>query len=171
MPAHPTATLDARFSDPRADARPWDAAERLLTEAELYWLTTVKAGGRPHVTPLLGVWSSGRFHFSTGPTEQKARNLGANRACAVTTGRNDWAVGTDVVVEGVAEEVTDEGRLTELAEAWVAKYGEGWRFEVRDGAFFHEEGGRAGVFAVAPAKAFAFGKGEPFSQTTYRFAP
>ncbi|QFG25164.1 pyridoxamine 5'-phosphate oxidase family protein [Actinomadura sp. WMMB 499] len=33
----------------------WPEARRLLEDAELYWLATVRADGRPHVTPLIGV--------------------------------------------------------------------------------------------------------------------
>jgi hypothetical protein len=51
MTTEPTAKLDARFSDERAEATPWADAARALEEAELYWLTTVRADGRPHVTP------------------------------------------------------------------------------------------------------------------------
>jgi hypothetical protein len=51
----PTAQIDARFGVPTATAPAWTAVERQLTEAELYWLTTVRADGRPHVTPLVGV--------------------------------------------------------------------------------------------------------------------
>jgi general stress protein 26 len=168
MATDPETHLDQRFSSPEATPRPWQEASDLLERAELYWLTTVRTDGRPHVTPLLGVWADGAFHFTTGPDEQKARNLAANGSCAVTTGRNDWNQGLDAVLEGRASAVTDDARLQVLADAWVAKYGEEWRFQVRDGSFHHESG-PALVFAVAPTKAFAFGKGEPFSQTRYRF--
>jgi hypothetical protein len=45
--------------------------------------------------------------------------------------------------------------------------------DVSDGAFHDpstETGGTAHVYAVAPTKVLAFGKGEPFSQTRYRFS-
>lgn len=64
--------------------------------------------------------------------------------------------------------VVDEGRLRELAAAWEAKYGGLRRFDVRDGAFHHGSG-YAYVFAVAQRTVFGFGKGEPFSQTRWRF--
>jgi hypothetical protein len=64
--------------------------------------------------------------------------------------------------------VTDDARLHDLAAAWAQKWDGSWQFEVRDGAFFHEGGGVALVFAVAPAKVLAFGK-RPFSHTRYRF--
>jgi Pyridoxamine 5'-phosphate oxidase len=163
--------LDARFSSPGAEPVPWDTVASELEGAMLYWLTTVRAGGRPHVTPVAGVWRDGVLHFCTGTGEQKARNLAANPACLVTTGRNVLEEGVDVVVEADAVAVTDEPRLHALAGAWFEKYGDLFRFDVVDGAFHSEEGGRALVFAVAPARAFAFAKGDTFGQTGYRFAP
>ena len=47
----------------------------MLEQAELYWLTTVRADGRPHVTPLIGIAEDAAVYFCTGLREQKARNL------------------------------------------------------------------------------------------------
>ena len=58
--------LDTRFSDPEAQPTPWPETEQTLEQAELYWLTTVRADGRPHVTPLVGVFHDGAMHFCTG---------------------------------------------------------------------------------------------------------
>jgi hypothetical protein len=44
-----------------ATAPPWDDIERLLTDAQLYWIITVRADGRPHAVPLVGVWHEGAF--------------------------------------------------------------------------------------------------------------
>jgi hypothetical protein len=89
---------------------------------------------------------------------------------ALTTGTNALHGGTDVVVEGVAERVTDTDRLRELADAWVVKYGEEWRFDVADDAFRHTSGaGEAWVFAVRATQAFGFGKA-PYSQTRWTFS-
>ncbi|MFC9246525.1 pyridoxamine 5'-phosphate oxidase family protein [Streptomyces sp. NPDC057136] len=165
----PVTELDARYSSEGATARPWQDAAALLAEAELYWLSTVRPDGRPHVTPLIGVWADGALHFCTGPAERKAQNLIANPEAVLTTGANALGEGFDLVVEGRADQVTDEAGLTRLAAAWEAKYGADWHFDVRDGAFFTEAGGRALVFAVAPRTAFGFAKGEPFGQTRWRF--
>ncbi len=91
-----------------------------------------------------------------------------NRHVVLTTGTNTWDAGYDLVVEGEAVRVTDDGRLREPAAAWEAKYGSLRRFDVRDGCFQHGAGS-AFVFAVAPATVFGFGKGEPFSRTRWRF--
>ena len=164
----PTTQLDGRFSSPDATARSWSEAASVLEAAELYWISTVRSDGRLHSTPLIAVWADDALYFTTGPDEQKARNLAHNPGCTMVTGRNALGEGLDVVVEGEAVRVEDEARLQRVADAYVAKYGEEWRFTVKDGAF-HHEGGEAHLFEVAPASAHAFGKGEPFSQTGYRF--
>jgi hypothetical protein len=115
------------------------------------------------VTPLVGVWHDGAMHFSTGLEEQKARNLEGNSQVALTTGNNAWNDGLDVVVEGTAERV-HEG-LQAVADSFEAKYGEAWRFDVRDDVFVHG-GGEAAVFRVNAAKTLAFAK-RPHGQTAY----
>ncbi|MFD0312155.1 pyridoxamine 5'-phosphate oxidase family protein [Streptomyces sp. NPDC127119] len=165
----PRSELDVRYSNEAATARPWPEAETLLSEAELFWISTVRPDGRPHVTPLPAVWSQGALHFCTGPEERKARNLALNPHVVLTTGTNTWDKGYDVVVEGEAVRVSDDDRLRGLADAWERKYGGFWHFEVRNG-HFHHGAGNALVFSVAPGTVFGFGKGEPFSQTRWRFA-
>jgi nitroimidazol reductase NimA-like FMN-containing flavoprotein (pyridoxamine 5'-phosphate oxidase superfamily) len=160
--------LDTRFSDPAAQATPWSDTERALEQAELYWITTVRADGRPHVTPLIGVWFDGAMHFTTGLEEQKGRNLERNAHVALTTGTNTWDRGLDVVVEGRAVRVTDAVALAALAAAIEAKYGDVWHFDVGDGVFLHSAGAHeAAVFRVDATKVMAFGK-DPHAQTTYR---
>jgi Pyridoxamine 5'-phosphate oxidase len=56
-------TIDIRFSDPDAGSTPWDETGAALARVELYWITTVRADGRPHVTPLIGVWHDSAMHF------------------------------------------------------------------------------------------------------------
>jgi Pyridoxamine 5'-phosphate oxidase len=165
--ANPEPQIDRRFSDPEAGATAWADSARVLEDAELYWLTTVRADGRPHVTPLIGVVVDGVPHFCTGLREQKARNLAGRADVAVTTGNNTWAQGLDVVVEGVAVRVVARPALQVLADAYVAKYGEVWRFDVGDDGFRSGEDAAA-VFRVEPTKVMAFAK-EPHGQTTYRF--
>jgi nitroimidazol reductase NimA-like FMN-containing flavoprotein (pyridoxamine 5'-phosphate oxidase superfamily) len=140
----------------------------VLEQAELYWLTTVRSDGRPHVTPLIGVVEREAVHFCTGLREQKARNLEHSAQVALTTGNNTWAEGLDVVVEGTAVRVEDRGALQRLADAFEAKYGSVWHFDVGDGVFGTGEDAAA-VFSIEPAKVLAFAK-EPHAQTTYRFS-
>lgn len=164
--SEPTADLDTRFSDPGAAPTSWDDTRRALEAAELFWITTVRSDGRPHVSPLVAVWLDGALHFSTGAAEQKAVNLRTNPQVILTTGCNEWDRGLDVVVEGDAVQVTDDATLQRLADAWRGKWDGRWHFEVRAGSFQHEAG-TALVFAVAPAKVLAFGKGT-FTHTRHR---
>ncbi|WP_434588751.1 pyridoxamine 5'-phosphate oxidase family protein [Streptomyces sp. A5-4] len=166
MPAN-EATLDTRYSDKNATAASWPAAVEQLEQAEIFWLTTVRPQGRPHVTPLLGVWLDDALHFCTGPAERKAKNLTANPQVVLTTGSNALNEGFDLVVEGEAVQETDEPRLRRLAEAYEQKYGRVWHFDVRDGAF-HGDGGRALVFRVEPSKVLGFGRGV-YSQNRWTF--
>ena len=166
---NPVTTLDQRFSHPDAAATGWEQTRRALEDAELFWVTTVRADGRPHMTPLVAVWADDALHFCTGSGEQKAVNLRGNRHVILSTGSNTWDRGLDVVVEGDAVQVTDDDVLTRLAAAWTAKWDGSWQYQVRDGAFWHPGGEEPVlVFAVSPAKVLAFAKGT-FSHTTHRF--
>lgn len=165
--SRPTTDLDTRFSDPDAAPTSWDDTRTTLEAAELFWITTVRADGRPHVSPLVAVWLDDGLHFSTGAAEQKAVNLRANPHVTLTTGCNQWDHGVDVVVEGDAVQVTDDATLHRLADAWRTKWDGRWQYQAGAGAFQHEAG-EALVFRVAPAKVFAFGKGT-FTHTRHRF--
>jgi pyridoxamine 5'-phosphate oxidase-like protein len=163
----PDAELDPRYSEPEAPAVPWSQAEDALVAAPLFWITTVRPDGRPHVTPLVAVWHDGALHFSTGADERKGRNLAANPAVALTTGTNALHSGIDLVLEGDAVRLTDDAVLQQVADAFLAKYGEEWHFRVADGQFHHGPGA-ALVYRVEPSAVHAFGKA-PYSQTRYQF--
>jgi nitroimidazol reductase NimA-like FMN-containing flavoprotein (pyridoxamine 5'-phosphate oxidase superfamily) len=164
---NPVTRLDERFSEPDARATPWATTRQTLEAAQLFWLTTVRSDGRPHVTPLVAVWLDGTLHFCTGPGEQKALNLTGNTHVAATTGSNQWDQGLDVIVEGEAQRVTERATLERLATAWATKWDGQWRYEVTDTGFAHPDaGGPVLVFAVQPTKVLAFTKGG-FSQTRY----
>jgi nitroimidazol reductase NimA-like FMN-containing flavoprotein (pyridoxamine 5'-phosphate oxidase superfamily) len=165
--ADPATKLDTRFSDPEASATDWTEGRERVEAAELFWLSTVRPDGRPHVTPLIAVWLDDAAYFCTGAEERKGKNLARNPHCILTTGCNQLHEGLDVVIEGEAERISDDTKLERVAAAYEAKYGSEWHFDVRDGAFHHGSG-EALVFEVAPATAFGFRKGE-YSQTRWRF--
>jgi len=164
---NPVTELDPRYSDDGATQMEWTEARRRLQDAELFWVTTVRPDGRPHTTPLLALWVDDALYFCTGPTEQKAKNVAHNPHCILMTGCNALKEGVDLVVEGDAVKVGDDDKLQRIAEAYVSKYGDDWRFDVRDGAFHHGPG-EAWVFEVAPATAYGFGKGD-YTHTRWRF--
>jgi general stress protein 26 len=169
MPA-PVTTLDEQYSDPAAAATGWEETRRVLETAELFWLSTVRADGRPHVTPVVAAWSEGAVWFSTGADEQKFANLHANPHVVLTTGCSRWDQGLDVVVEGDAVQVTDDTVLERVAGAFTARWDGRWQFIARGGCFRGPDGsGEAMVFSVTPVKVFAHAKGDPFGATRHRF--
>jgi general stress protein 26 len=159
---------DLRFGDPASSPTPWSDVLRVLETAELFWISSVRRDGRPHVAPLPAVWADDCLHFCTGADEQKAVNLVGNPKVVLTTGCNQWKRGLDVVVEGNAVRLTDDVSLLRLAGLWRTKYHGDWDFAVEDG-MFHHDGGAALVFKVVPTKVLAFAKGE-FAQTRYRLS-
>jgi hypothetical protein len=93
-----------------------------------------------------------------------------NPCCLLTTGSNTLDDGLDVVVEGEAARVSDEVERGRAADAYESKYGPHF---APGGTWFGLgnaiRAGDAVLYRLAPAKAFGFGKGRPFSQTVWRF--
>lgn len=88
------------------------------------WLTTLNRDGSPHTTAVGAVWVDGSFWFQTGRTV-KGRNVARDQRCSLATSILD----ADVVVEGSAQQVTDEAALARVAAAWAAG---GWPCEVAE---------------------------------------
>ena len=164
----PVTELHHGFSSPDATATPWTHAATRLEQAEIFWLSTVRPDGRPHVTPLIAAWLDGALYFSTGADERKAKNLEGNPHCVLMTGCNAIGDGIDLVVEGDAVRVTDPATLQLVADTFASKYGAPFVFTVGDGVLAGE-GGEALVLEVRPVKAFGFSREATFSQTRRRF--
>jgi hypothetical protein len=167
----PVTTLHAGFSSPDAIATPWAGGRSLLEKAEVYWLSSVRPDGRPHVTPLLGIWLNGAMYFCTGDHERKAKNLELNGHCILTTGSNSLD-GLDVVVEGIAVRVGDTTELQRAADAYVSKYGS--HFTSPEGTWFGLADaireGEVLLYGVTPARVLGFARGKTFSQTRWEFS-
>jgi nitroimidazol reductase NimA-like FMN-containing flavoprotein (pyridoxamine 5'-phosphate oxidase superfamily) len=89
----PVTKLSA-FSSPNATPTEWSQARDELASAEVYWLSTVRPDGRPHVTPLLGIWLEGALYFCTGPNEQKARTSRETVIASLRRGRTPSTAST-----------------------------------------------------------------------------
>lgn len=163
----PQTELDTRYSVADATATDWETARDAFAKSRMYYLLTVRPDGRPHTTPLVGLWAGDAAYFTTGPEEQKARNLAVNPHCSLIAGANHYDHGLEVVVEGLATRVTDPTRLGEIAAGYDDKYDGDWHFDVVEEGFSHHAG-VAYVFEVAPVTAYGFGKDVP-SHTRWRF--
>jgi hypothetical protein len=121
------------YATPEHPGAPWSDAVAELERSFTFWLATTHPGGRPHVVPVLAVWHDGALHVAAGPGTQKARNLARDPSASVTTHGERF----DLVLEGRARRVRDDGALAAVAEAYAGKYG--WEVEVAGGAL-HGEG-------------------------------
>jgi nitroimidazol reductase NimA-like FMN-containing flavoprotein (pyridoxamine 5'-phosphate oxidase superfamily) len=166
----PVTTL-AGFSSENAVATTWASGRSVLEDAEVYWVSSVRPDGRPHVTPLLGIWLDGSMYFCTGDGERKAKNLESNPHCILTTGCNNLD-GLDVVVEGEVAKVSDNAELQGVADAYESKYGS--HFTSPDGTWFglgdSIRQNKVVLYRLAPARVLGFAKGETFSQTRWEFS-
>jgi PPOX class probable F420-dependent enzyme len=101
-----------------AGTLPWSWARDQLTRARNYWLCTTRPDGRPHVTPVWGLWLDAAVLFSTDPHSRKGRNLAANPAAVVHLESGDEVV----VVDGRVEPVRDADVLARFCTDYAAKY-------------------------------------------------
>ena len=97
---------------------PWTKIDRWLRAFRSIWVSTTRPDGRPHSVPVWYVWDGQSIYFATQRTSQKARNLARQPNIVVHAGDGDDAL----ILEGVAEVVTDEEELARLNAAYMEKY-------------------------------------------------
>lgn len=114
---------------------PWSAvAEKLEAgsppepdahNARTTWLATVNEDGSPHLTAVGALWLEGTFWFQTGARTRKRGNIERDPRCSIAVSVPD----ADVVFEGDAARVTDQGALARAAKAWADG---GWPAELHE---------------------------------------
>ncbi|HXC80051.1 MAG TPA: pyridoxamine 5'-phosphate oxidase family protein [Candidatus Acidoferrum sp.] len=138
-----------RPADEGTGLLPWSWAEERLITSRNYWLSSVWPDGRPHAMPVWGMWHEGRLWFSSSRLSRKSRNLSADPRCVITT--EDAA--NPLVVEGIAEPITDPHELDILLALENAKYSTDYGIETVDPA--HNS-----CFRMRPIWAFGFQAGD-----------
>ena len=98
---------------------PWAWAIERLIASRNYWVCTTRADGRPHATPVSGLWLDDAFWFSTARASQKARNLLQSTSVVVHLESGDETV----ILEGEVEQEHEHDVLEGYADAYDAKYG------------------------------------------------
>jgi nitroimidazol reductase NimA-like FMN-containing flavoprotein (pyridoxamine 5'-phosphate oxidase superfamily) len=97
----------------------WATVSAMLEESRQYWLATVRAGNRPHVVPLDGIWLDDVWYYGGSPDTVHAQAVLANPH-AVLHLPDPWKV---VVVEGEVRRVTpDDATAQRLADLSSVKY-------------------------------------------------
>jgi hypothetical protein len=128
---------------------PWAWAQERLETTSVYWVASVRPDGRPHVTPIWGVWVDGAFWMEGGPRTRRFRNLAENPAAVVHLERGDDVV----IVEGVADKVTDlDDGLTRRLLAGYSKYIATHSYEADPVNW------REGIWRVRPRKVMAWSR-------------
>ncbi|MEW6207577.1 MAG: pyridoxamine 5'-phosphate oxidase family protein [Acidobacteriota bacterium] len=99
----------------------WSHVTTRMSEAMHYWVSTVDAEGRPHSTPVDGLWIDSELYFGGSPGTRRNRNLAVNPAVCIHL-ENAMDV---VILQGEARELREaDSRLTAmLSEASKKKYG------------------------------------------------
>ena len=140
---------------------PWSWAEERLVRSHDFWLATVTPGGAPHLMPVWAVWHEGRLWFSSSNGSRKARNLGAEPRCTVST--EDPR--EPVVVQGHARRITDPDALAAMLKSENAKYGTAYGTDMVDPA-------SNSVFALVPEWVFGLDSADfAGSPTRFVFPP
>jgi len=101
----------------------WSHVSERMAQAHAYWICTVSPEGRPHATPVDGVWLADRLYFGGSPETRRYRNLAANPAACI-----HLESGTDVVFlhgEARAFRAPEPALAMRLSEASAQKYGYG----------------------------------------------
>ncbi len=99
----------------------WSWAEERLARAMNYWIATVRPDGRPHATPVWGVWHEGTLYFDGSGETRRMKNISANPEVSVHLESGDEVV----ILEGRAESAPvppDRAFATQLAGLYKAKY-------------------------------------------------
>jgi len=133
-----------------------------------FWLATIDADGRPHMTAVGAFWLDGRYYFTGGPRSRKIRNLERDPRCAFGVAIH----GYDVALEGRAARVTGDAMLHRLAQVFA---GGGWAPTAADGGFTHDYSAPSAgpppwyVYEFTPGDAYAVMTEEPGGATRWTF--
>jgi nitroimidazol reductase NimA-like FMN-containing flavoprotein (pyridoxamine 5'-phosphate oxidase superfamily) len=133
-----------------------------------FWLSTIDADGRPHMTAVGAFWVDGRYYFCGGPRSRKIRNIERDPRCAFGVAIH----GYDVAIEGRAVRVSDDAVLQHLAELFAEG---GWAPTVAGGGFTHEYSAPSAgpppwyVYEFSPEDAYAVATKEPGGATRWTF--
>lgn len=151
----PHAPASYPFPKDTAGLLPWAHAAERLEQARNYWLATTRPDGRPHVTPLWGVWVDGPLYFDGLPATRWGRNLATNPAAAIHLESGDDVV----IVEGAVEDLTTDADLAaRVVAAWAAKYGR-----------LLSEPATSGIYRLRPRTARAWSTSALTDGTRWRF--
>lgn len=108
----------------RRDPARWRSLEARLGREMTVWIATVRADGRPHLTPVWFVWLDERLYLATGSETQKFANMRANQSVAVALPDTAGVI----ILEGEAH-VADRAKVDKLGDYFFHKYEWDFRYD------------------------------------------
>lgn len=96
----------------------WADVVGRITPERNYWLCVVRPDGRPHVSPVWGVWMDDTLYFTIHESARKIAYLAANPQIAVHLEDGDDVV----ILEGKAEKIDDSATIERMKAIYQAKY-------------------------------------------------
>jgi hypothetical protein len=142
---------------------PWADVDERLTRARVFWLSTTRPDGRPHVVPRWGAWVDGALYYDGSPETRHVRNLRDNPSCALHLEDGTNAV----ILEGASGPSEPPGPElgARISTSFRRKYEEAGYAPEPDA---WEGSGAGGLRRFLPSKAMAW-RQFPTDVTRYRF--
>lgn len=134
---------------------PWSWADERLQGRYIWWLSTTRPDGRPHLMPVWAVWLGDCVGFSTGAGTAKAKSIAANKYVSIVPERGTQSV----IIEGEVAAVPEDRK-----RQFFDTYKEVYETDV-------EEMGEP-VYVIWPTKVFGFideDDGFPLNATRWAF--
>ena len=92
----------------RQNSARWRTIEARLGREMNIWIATVRADGRPHMTPVWYIWLNEQIYFATSTDTQKFANLHHNQKVALALPDADSVI----ILEGEAHAA--DRKMTEI---------------------------------------------------------
>jgi len=98
----------------------WEWVAEQLTEAENYWLASVRPDGRPHVVPRWGAFIDNKLYYDGSPETRHAQNISQNPHVTLHL-ENGYKV---VIMEGTSKPAEKPGLefAKKLSQIIISKY-------------------------------------------------
>jgi hypothetical protein len=97
----------------------WSFVDERMGKARNYWVCTVRADGRPHASPVWGIWLEGVLYFGISRHSVKGQNAARDPRVTIHLESGDETV----IFEGRLLELTDSAVYARVRAAYNSKYG------------------------------------------------
>jgi len=96
----------------------WEWVDTQMQQSRNYWVCTTRPDGRPHATPVWGIWLDNVLYFGSAKTAVKSRNIAHDNHVVVHLESGD----DTLIIEGVLIADIDSTHLKQLIKAYAKKY-------------------------------------------------